>query len=225
MTVCIATLYGNGDGCVLASDQMITAHFPIGYEFESSEVEKIIKINDSVVARALIAGDIIFANEVIEETRKQVNSEGATAIDKIAELLRRSYQTIRRNHIVRKELEPRGLDLGTYYQNHQTLLPQLVQLIDNQFKTFNPRVEFIIAGKGESACHIYTVNNPGDLFCHDCVGYAAIGSGAPHAIYSLIDSDYKKSFDKEEAEKIIKKAKERSEVAPGVGEAVTVVTI
>jgi len=41
MTVCIAALYDDGKGCVLTSDQMTTAHFPIGYEFESDEVEKL----------------------------------------------------------------------------------------------------------------------------------------------------------------------------------------
>lgn len=37
MTVCIATLYDNSKGFVLTSDQMTTAYFPIGYEFEREE--------------------------------------------------------------------------------------------------------------------------------------------------------------------------------------------
>ena len=37
MTVCIAALYGSGEGVALASDRMVTAHIPIGYEFEYGE--------------------------------------------------------------------------------------------------------------------------------------------------------------------------------------------
>jgi len=60
LTICIAALYDNGKGCVLASDQMTTVHFPIGYEFENEEVKKIIKIRETAVAYLLIAGDVFF---------------------------------------------------------------------------------------------------------------------------------------------------------------------
>jgi 20S proteasome alpha/beta subunit len=217
MTVCIAALYNNGNGCVLASDQMITAHFPIGYEFESPDVEKIVKINDSVCVYILVSGDVLFANEVIEHARKQITAGKIKDTAIVAEEIRKSYQQIRRNRIIRNELEPRGLDINMYYQSQQRLLAALVQVIDNAFKTYNPRVEFLVAGKDETSCHIFTIINPGDITCNDPLGYAAIGSGAPHAMYSLIESKYSKSINKENAESLIQKAKERSEVAPGVG--------
>lgn len=43
MTICIAALYKNGEGCILASDRMVTVHFPMGYEYENEEVKKIIE--------------------------------------------------------------------------------------------------------------------------------------------------------------------------------------
>ena len=46
MTICIAALYDNGKGAVLASDQMITASIPIGYEFEHQEITKIVPLSD-----------------------------------------------------------------------------------------------------------------------------------------------------------------------------------
>ena len=46
MTICVAALYGNGAGVVLASDQMVTAHFPIGYEFEHDETKKILPVTE-----------------------------------------------------------------------------------------------------------------------------------------------------------------------------------
>jgi hypothetical protein len=223
MTVCIAALYDNGAGCVLASDQMITAHFPIGYEFETGDIEKIVKVVESACVYVLISGDVLFADEVIEHAKKQINATNIKDTAAIAEEIRKSYQLLRRTRIIRNELEPRGLDINTYYQSQQRLLAPIVQMIDNAFKTFNPRVEFLIAGKDEKSCHIFTVVNPGDILCNDHLGYAAIGSGAPHAMYSLIESNYSKSANKETAEKMVKKAKERSEVAPGVGKGTKII--
>jgi len=225
MTVCIAALYENGKGCILASDQMTTAHFPIGYEFENDEVEKIVKVSDSISVYALISGDVLFANEVIEGARKEITAQGITVTAGIAEIFRKSYQAVRIQRIIRNELEPRGLDIPTYYQNHKNILPQIIQLVDNAFKTYNPRVEFIVAGQGETACQIFSVVNPGDSTCHNPIGYAAVGSGAPHAMYSLIESNYKKSLDKTKVKDLVEKAKQRSEVAPGVGKDTQVIVI
>lgn len=225
MTVCIAALYDNGKGCVLVSDQMITAHFPIGYEFENEEVEKIVQVSPPVSVYALISGDVLFANEVIEGARKEIATQGITVASGIAELFRKSYQNVRRQRIIRNELEPRGLDISTYYQNHKNFFPNIIQLIDTAFKTYNPRVEFIVAGQGETGCHIFSIVNPGDSICHNPIGYVTIGTGAPHAMYSLIESSYKKSMDKETVEKLLKKAKQRSEVAPGVGRETRIITI
>lgn len=223
MTVCIAALYDNGKGYVLASDQMTTAHFPIGYEFESDEVEKIIKI-DSPPVYVLISGDVVFANEVIENARGQIRNDGITNTAGIAERIRQAYQKVRITHFAHNELESRGLSLDIYYKMHKNLLPQLIQVIDNTLREYNPKVEFIVAGKDESSCHIFSVMNPGNLSCFDCLGFAAIGSGAPHAIYSIIEAHYKKSLDKEAVEKIVSKAKERSEVAPGVGKGTNMIS-
>ena len=164
MTICIAALYENGKGCVLASDQMTTAHFPIGYEFENEEVKKIIKVREVAVAYLLFAGDVLFANEVLETVRKDVDTKGITATPIIAELFRQHYQNVRKQHIFRNELEPRGLTLESYYQGHQRLAQTVVMMIDNALKAANPRTELIVAGFGESSCSVYSIVNPGDLF-------------------------------------------------------------
>ena len=149
MTICIAALYENGKGCVLASDQMTTARFPIGYEFENEEIKKIIKVRETTVSYLLSAGDVLFANEVLEAVRKDVDEKGITATPVIAELFRRHYQTVRKQHIIRHELEPRGLTLDLYYQAHQKLVQAVVMMIDNALKTGNPRTELIVTGFGE----------------------------------------------------------------------------
>ena len=224
MTVCIAALYESCGGCYLISDQMTTAHFPIGYEFESEDIGKIIKLNKKTCT--LTAGDVLFASEVVMETQQKLGSESkAITVSEIAEYVRMAYQEARKRHIIRNELEPRGLDLNLYYENQQKLVPPIVQMIDEQFRTWNPEVELIVAGKDSSGCHIYTVLNPGDILCHDSVGFVAIGSGGPHALYSIIESTYKKTISKDEVVGLIKRAKRRSEVAPGVGTATNDVSI
>ncbi len=225
MTICIAALYENGKGCIFASDQMTTAHFPIGYEFENEEVKKIIRVREAAVAYLLTAGDVLFAHEVLEAVRKNVDEKGITATPAIAELFRQQYQLVRKQHIIRAELEPRGLTLESYYQNQQRLFAPIVQFIDNALKNWDPRTELIVAGLGESNCSIFSIMNPGDLFCHDAIGFAAVGSGAPHAVYSLIESGYRKSMDKPTVHALVEKAKSRSEVAPGVGRGTEIVSV
>jgi hypothetical protein len=225
MTICIAALYDSGKGCILCSDQMVTARIPMGYEFESDDVDKMISICKSSPIHALTAGDVLAANEMTELAKKNAETQGISSTSGMAELLREAYQTVRRSAIVHNELEPRGLDLNTFHTMQQRLLPHVVQIIDRAFTEFNAGVYFILAGKDDHQCGIYSISNPGQLSCHNPIGYAAIGSGAPHAIYSLIGSNYKKSMNKETVEKIIKEAKKRSEVAPGVGTSTKLISV
>lgn len=62
MTVCIAALFGNRQGAMLASDQMVTARIPIGYEFEHQEITKIVPITDPASIYVLAAGDVLLGN-------------------------------------------------------------------------------------------------------------------------------------------------------------------
>ncbi len=119
VTICIAALYGEGAGVVLASDRMVTAHFPIGYEFEHSENTKIVALNCNGSVRALIAGDVLRGNEILDAAQlKLALNEGGCTASEAAEAIRASYQEIRLSIIVRRELEPRGLDLNNYYGRH-----------------------------------------------------------------------------------------------------------
>jgi 20S proteasome alpha/beta subunit len=222
MTTCIAALAAGGAHCVLISDQMTTAHFPIGYEFETEEVQKIVDLADG--AYAMISGDVVVAHMVIEETRRQLQSARPADTRALGEVVRKAYQAARQEIIVNTQLEPRGLDLASYYGSQMTLLPPIVQIIDQQLVTFDLGVDIVVAGEDDQGWHIYTVQNPGVCYCHDPVGYTAIGSGAPHAIYSLIEAGYRKSMSAEKVRQLVELAKMRSEVAPGVGEQSRVLT-
>ena len=223
MTVCIAALYGNGAGCILVSDKMTTARIPLMYEFENEEVEKIAKIADNIYV--MISGDVLFANEVKNNAKQHIANKINPEPNGISHTLMNSYQAVRRTRVIRNELEPRGLDINKYYEIQQKILGPIVQMIDNAFRLFNPNLDLIIAGKDETTCHICTIGSPGDMVCHDPIGFVSIGSGGPHAMYSLIDSGYKKSLDKETVKKFVEAAKKRSEVAPGVGKETKIIEL
>ena len=219
MTVCIAALYDNGKGAVLASDRMVTATIPIGYEFEHQEISKIVPMaGDSTSIYALAAGDVLLGTEILENAKGQIQQQQHTVVaTETAEIVRVAYQRVRLSKIAQRELEPRGLDLDSYYNRHQGLSLQVLQVVDQAMAQTRVDVEFIIAGLGEGGYSIHTVANPGVTYNHTPIGYCAIGSGAPHAMYSLIEAPYKRSLGKDEVEALVRKAKSRSEVAPGVG--------
>lgn len=225
MTVCLAALYENGKGAVLVSDQMVTAHFPIGYEFEQEESTKIIRVSDSSEIYALVAGDVLKGWEIINAARIQAQAQGTTTAAEVAELVRVCYQQARLTTVVRMELEPRGMDLNTYYNNHQRLLPQVVQVVDQAMCQTDFGVQIIIVGPSDGQFTVHTVVNPGVVNDNSPIGHSAIGSGAPHAIYSLIEAPYKLSLNRDSVLEMMKAAKKRSQVAPGVGMATRIIAI
>ena len=226
MTVCIAALYDDGAGVVLASDRMVTARIPIGYEFEHGEKTKIVELVSGGSVYALIAGDVLRGNEVVNLARTQlVQREGDITASETAEIVRNAYQQVRRVNIAHRELEPRGLDLNTYYNRHQQLSPQVVQMIDHALSSSEFGVEMLIAGPSGRAHTVHTISNPGIIHDNSPIGHGAIGSGAPHALYSLIEASYRSSMKRNVVVDLVKKAKTRSEVAPGVGKETTTIVL
>ena len=217
MTICIAALAEDGRSVVVAVDQMITANIPISYQFETLNVKKIYDLpgKNAVV---LTAGNAIYAFEIMEILMRKVQSENSIeSIEQIAEEARKIYQDIRRKHVIERFIQPRGLSLSSYLTNQKTLHEGVVNEIEKALQNFNIDVELIIAGANKDLCHIYNVSHPGVSDCHDPVGYVCVGSGAPHAMYNLIGSTYKKSDEINKVKRLVKAAKKKSEVAPGVG--------
>lgn len=226
MTVCIAALYGGGAGVILVSDRMVTAHIPIGYEFEHQENTKIVELDGADSVHVLVAGDVLRGHEILGVARAQLaQKEGGTTASEAAETVRVAYQQVRLANIIHRELEPRGLDLNSYYGRQQQLAPQVVQIVDQALCNGDMGVEMLVAGPNGDSHAIYTVLNPGTTHDNSAIGHGAIGSGAPHALYSLIEGSYKPSLSKEEVIGLVQGAKKRSEVAPGVGVETTIVEI
>lgn len=215
MTVCIAALYENGAGAILASDHMITASIPMGYEFENEETSKIHALTEHTFA--LLAGDMLFGDQIVKSAQAVVADLGQQHAGEIAETLKKSYQAFRLSYIVDRYLAPRGLTFDTYYGGHNSLNPGLIQLIDQAMASEIIDVQLIVVGPTEAGFGIYIITNPGLAVCVNAIGFTAIGSGAPHVLNSLLGAKYKKSLAKSKVEKLVKEAKAISQVAPGVG--------
>ena len=93
MTICVAALYENGHGAVLVSDRMVTAYFPIGYEFEHDETTKMIKMTEALDVYSLLAGDVLLGTEIINAAREQVKLQEITSATMMAEMVRVAYHT------------------------------------------------------------------------------------------------------------------------------------
>lgn len=220
MTVCIAALYENGKGAVLASDHMITASIPIGYEFENDETSKIYALNDD--AYVLSAGNVLFGDQIVQSSRITIAEESLGHVRDMADIVKTKYQTFRLAHIEDNYLTPRGLTLESYYGRQATLNPVIVQMIDEAMVKVDMGVELILVGPTGTGYGIYLITNPGTSHCLDAIGFCAIGSGAPHVTYSLLGATYKKSLGKSDVRDLVIRAKEISEVAPGVGKETSV---
>ncbi len=182
------------------------------YEFES-DVHKIVQAGTN--SHILIAGNALYATEIVENIALVA---GDATVEQVADAVRQSFVNKRREIISRRVLEPRGLTLETYYQIQTQLVMAVVQEIENNLVNFDIGVEILVTGLGSDGLyHLYSVTNPGELVCHDAIGFVCTGIGAPYAMYHFIGSGYKKAKSVEDVEQLVKDAKKQSEVAPGVG--------
>ena len=215
MTVCIAALYENGKGAVLASDHMITANIPIGYEFENDETSKIHALNDDTYV--LLSGNVLFGDQIVQSSRITIAGESLEHVRDLANVVKAKYQNFRLSYIEDNYLSSRGLTLEEYYGRQATLNPGVVQMIDDTMVNVDIGVQLIVVGPTGTGYGIYVITNPGMAHCMDAIGFCAIGSGAPHVTYSLLGATYKRSLEKSAVKDLVVRAKEISEVAPGVG--------
>ena len=226
MTICLGALCAGADGTdaaavVVASDRMVTMGGITEFEHE---VPKVTQIGDRIVA--LAAGDALRGAQLINELRRDVH-HGAQQLQNVVATAAALYAALRRQQIESEILSPRGITMQQFYQGlQQAMLPQLVINIDNLIGTFNYNLEVLIAGADDSGAHLYAITNPGGS--HDDfqpIGYAAIGSGALHAVQSLIGMRQTPLRCLHETVFNVYASKRRAEAAPGVGRETDVVII
>jgi hypothetical protein len=214
MTVCIAALCQDSGQAhaVIAADRMVTLGGFIEFEHTVPKMTAA-----SSVAVAMVAGDALVGTKIAMDVAETVAGTDPPVSD-IAQGLAARYEADRRVRLVQQILMPRGLDLASFYGSHQALNANIVAMVDNQMQQFNLGVEILLAGVDRTGAHIYTVTNPGPPEnLHDAIGYAAIGSGAIHALQALIGFRHSAAAEYHETVFRAYAAKRRAEVAPGVG--------
>ena len=226
MTICLGALCAGADGreasaVVVASDRMVTMGGITEFEHE---VPKVTQIGDRIVA--LAAGDALRGARLVQELRRYIQ-QGAQPMQNVAATAAAQYAALRRQQIENDILSPRGITLQQFYQGlQQAMLPQAVINIDNLIATFNYNLEVLIAGADDSGAHLYAIGNPGGSYDDfQPIGYAAIGSGALHAVLSLIGLKQAPMHALRETVFNVYASKRRAEAAPGVGRETDVVII
>jgi len=222
VTVCIAALCSDHKEprAVIAADRMVTLGNFIEFEHTVPKMAPA-----SPFAIALVAGDSLIGNRIAQDVAQSVAASNPPVVE-IARALAIQYEAARQTQLEEQILKPRGLNLGSYYTNHNTLNGQVMAMLDNQMSQFNLGVELLIAGVDPSGAHIHTVHNPGGTErLHDVIGYAAIGSGAIHALQSMIGFRHSRLADYHETVFRVYASKRRAEVAPGVGQDIDMAVI
>jgi hypothetical protein len=197
---------------VVAADRMVTLAGMT--EFEHA-VPKVTRAARSVVG--LVAGDALAGAEIVQGARLPTD-RGSTSVEDIVAKLEQDYVGFRRQQVEAKLLLSRGLTFDDFFNRHGSLQPQIVGMLDQQIAGFDLNVNLLIAGVDAGGAHIHTIANPGGTSQnHEVIGYAAIGSGAFHAIHTMIGFQATAASKLEETVFRVFAAKRRAEAAPGVG--------
>lgn len=219
MTVCIGAVCcdKNGkqrSGVVVASDRMVTMGQLIEFEHE---IPKLTQLTDSAVA--LVAGDALRGSRLVRDVSAQLTATGVTSVPQIAELAANHYSALRLAQVNDEFFRPRGLQIQHFYSIlHQQLNPQLSVFLDNAAATFNYNVELLVGGVDHDGGHLFHIANPGGSYTpFHHTGFGAIGSGALHAVQSLIQLRQAPTHTLHETVFAVYASKRRAEVAPGVG--------
>lgn len=217
MTICMAATCCGADGkaggtVVVASDRMITMGGLTEFEHD---VPKITQVGPRIVT--LVAGDAPRGSELV---RLLGPIADATPVRTVAEQLAEKYAKLRRSIVNAVFFLPRGLSVEAFYEGgvQQRLIGPIAGQLDQQVAAFALGIEVLIAGVDEQGAHLYLARDPGGLlddFEH--VGFAAVGSGALHALQSLIGFEHAPSRSLKETVFRVFASKRRAEVAPGVG--------
>jgi 20S proteasome alpha/beta subunit len=217
MTVCMAAICRDDDkdpatAVVVASDRMVTMGSIIEFEHTTSK-------STAVGARAvaLIAGDALTGTHLVRELAAEV-AAAPMSVGQLAQALSARYVETRNRHAEADILVPRGLNWNEFYGRHQNLVPQITMMLDQTLAGYNLNVELLVAGVDEGGGHISSLSNPGSrALDNDMIGYGAVGSGALHALQSMIGFRHATDCGLSETIFRVYASKRRAEVAPGVG--------
>lgn len=216
MTVCIAAICEDGKAIVAATDKAVTSR-----QMASETMQKIIPIADSVLA--LTAGNAVVQTEIIGLIQEQIGIFDPTTrtpdnleVKQVAEMFEHAYLQYWQHRVANEVLAHYGLDLDTWKNQKNHLLPTLVDDISAKIDYLEVRnVQTIVAGLDDVA-HLWVVTN-GVKECYDSIGYACIGDGGSVATAEFIKHNYAADKSYHTAIYLSFLAKKRAEAVQGIG--------
>jgi hypothetical protein len=214
VTVCIAAIctWFGAPAVVGASDRMLTAGDIIEFEPPQTKVATL-----SHFCAALYAGDASVQSSIFAATYRALAADPKADVESIARVYADQYAKFRLESAERKYLRPFGLTSDTFLRRQRELSPDLVEQLNDRIFGYDLGADAIITGADNTGCHIYVVSDPGQVTCHDAVGFASIGIGQAHADPQFMFAKYTKQWSFPRAAFMTYLAKKRAEVAPGVG--------
>ena len=213
MTICLALVCEEGKSLVAVADRMVSVEF-LSLEFEQSN-RKI-----DLLARnfaALTAGDALAHTDLIRQANEEISGMSQPSVIAAASAVEECFIQHRQKLAEKLVLRRVGLDYATFLEQQGNLSPELVSGLVSEYQAVELEVEVLIVGVDASGAHLYQITDPGVATCFDSIGYAAIGSGLPHAEGFLTEADYSAQISLNRAIWLAYVAKRRSERAPGVG--------
>jgi 20S proteasome alpha/beta subunit len=213
MTICLALVCESGKSLVAVADRMVSVE-SLSLEFEQG-ARKIEQIGEGFAA--LTAGDALAHTDLLDDAREKVSGLHQPSVREVAGAVEECFARHRQNLAEKLVLRRIGLDYQSFLEQQQTLSDVLVMGLSTEYRAVELGVELLVGGVDLSGAHLYGISDPGIAECYDSIGYAAIGSGLPHAEGFLTEADYSPQISLNRGIWLAYVAKKRSERAPGVG--------
>jgi len=228
LTVCIAAiatgLFRIGDKdeeypiIIGISDRMVTVGDIMEVERTQSKINR---ITPFIVT--LTAGDDTIQAAILNRTESHFYKELAAnprffSVEEVANLYSQNLISYIQHSIERSVLEPSGLNWNKYYKLKYDKTPKWFEdKIIEVFGDYPFDTETIIAGVDESGAHIFLIDKNGQVIWRDRAGFATIGIGSWHAESQFLFEKHSPSKSYPDTIFLTYVAKQRAEVAPGVG--------
>lgn len=175
MTICVGSISRNDDGreqyAVVSSDRMATLSLP-SIEWEQN-LPKTTKISENCVVST--AGSAIAFSSILRMAQPEIDKKGDVDIATVVEILRKSYERVRKKKLEEEITSKIGLSLAEFYSNQGSISPQIIGKVFDAMAKYDYNLELLVAGVDDEGPHIYRISNPGRADCFDSIGYHAIG--------------------------------------------------
>ena len=166
---------------------------------------------------ALTAGDALAQTDLLRDVSAAITELSGPSVREVADVVADTFARHRQTLAEKLVLQRVGLDFAAFLEQQQNLLPEFTAELWAAYHEILLGVQLLVVGVDATGAHLYRISDPGIAECFDSIGYAAIGSGLPHAEGFLTQADYSPQISLLKGTWLAYVAKRQSERAPGVG--------